>query len=184
MRQLPARRAGFSMIEVLLVVLLLGVMALAMQPALTAAEPPQVDLVAEEVASALRLARSEAMRTGMPHAVRVDPASDEVDLFLADLSGGGVAVLQYAVHPLRKHPFRLVTHEVGGSRAVEVLNATAPFDFVGLGRRTVVAFEADGRPRHVDGGTRYRLQSGSVEVGRGGFTRQVTLSPVGRITVK
>lgn len=55
---------GFTLAEMLIVVFMVGLLAVAAVPSLNTLAAPQADLLAGEVASVLRLAMSEARRTG------------------------------------------------------------------------------------------------------------------------
>jgi prepilin-type N-terminal cleavage/methylation domain-containing protein len=58
------RLSGFSLAEMTISVAIIAVIAVVALPSMTAHEPNQLDLAAEEVASALRLAVSESRRLG------------------------------------------------------------------------------------------------------------------------
>ncbi len=58
------RTSGFSLAEMTIAVAIIAIIAVVALPSMTAHEPNQLDLAAEEVASALRLAVSESRRLG------------------------------------------------------------------------------------------------------------------------
>ena len=69
-QQLNLQATGFSLLELTVVILILGIMAVVMIPEFSSTDPISLDLAAEKYASAIRFARSESIRTGKPHGFR------------------------------------------------------------------------------------------------------------------
>ncbi|MCK5664685.1 MAG: prepilin-type N-terminal cleavage/methylation domain-containing protein, partial [Thiotrichaceae bacterium] len=59
-------QAGYSLLELTIVVLITGILAAILIPDISSTPPSQLDLIAEKYASAMRFARSESIRTGKP----------------------------------------------------------------------------------------------------------------------
>ena len=92
---------GFTLIEILLVVAIIGILALVMIPTFTSHEDEQkLIMAATELVDGLRYARSEAIRTGRTFRVEIDHDDDR--FMVTDLSGpAGQAVY----HPVSKKPY-------------------------------------------------------------------------------
>ena len=176
-------RRAFTLVELLIVVAILAIVALvyAAQPAGDTTHQ-KLDVAASEVASALRFARSEALRTGQPHGARIEPGSDRVRVFRLDVSGGP-PVEDYSVrHPVDKKLYDLSfqTHSFAGSVGVSL----SQFLFGGVGTpKQAVAFQPDGSPVSPENLT--LMDSGDVDLSLSGQTRQVDVAPItGRVTLQ
>ncbi len=179
-----SRPDGFTLLELVLAALVLGILALVVVPRLSSTDPHRLDLVAEEVAAALRFARSEALRTAEVHGARVVPPPGLVSVFKADLSGGGVAVGSVLAHPLTGQPYRFRLDALPHARGAALRNATAPFAYAGLGgSRADVLFDAEGHAGFVEAGGWRPLSAGTVQLRLGRNQRDVVLSPLGRVTL-
>lgn len=94
---------GYTLVEVLVVVSILGISSTVMMPDLASTQITQLEVAANEVADAIEFARSEASRTGKEHGVRVDASQKRIRVFSADITTAP-PTLQYDVyHPLSKH---------------------------------------------------------------------------------
>jgi len=112
MRQL--RSHGVTLVELLVVITILGVVAVVAIPDFRSGEPAQLDLAADEIAEAMRFARSEAIRLGNPRGFRQQSSAKRIRVFRPD-TGTSPWTLNYDIHhPLSKqlydidlntHPF-------------------------------------------------------------------------------
>lgn len=76
-----ARDAGFTLYELLIVVALIAIIGATALPSLTNSNTIKLETAAREVADSLRFARSEAMRTGIAHGVRLDQSPPRLRVF-------------------------------------------------------------------------------------------------------
>ncbi len=180
-----SRTSGFSLLEILIVMAILALAGALALPLLTSGDPVRVEVVAEEVAAALRHARSEALRTREVHGVRVVPPPGRVRVFKANLAGGGVAVDAVLAHPLTGQPYEFRIDRVPQAGGVEMRNASSSFQYVGLAaKRSEVVFDAEGLPGFLSAGSWHSLASGTVELGYADHARSVALSVLGRVQVQ
>ncbi len=177
-----SRSHGVTLVELLVVVAIIGVVAVAATPFLSSANPHQLDLAAEEFADAMRFARSEAMRTGDPHGFRQQSTAKWIKVFRAD-TGTSPWTLNYDVY----HPVGKQLYDVNLNRhpfAVADSVSRTPV-FMGACNQTGnVYFDANGIPRCANPET-VLLEQFAVSLTKGGHTRVVTLHGItGRVTVQ
>ena len=132
------------MLEMTLVVALLGVIAAAVVPGLSAGNPQRLELAADEAATALRFARGEALRTGQPHGVRVKTGPASLDVFRLDTSGANPVEVYDVYHPQSKH---LYSQLLAAPPFPTGTSIGADFRYVAAGPATAaVAFDTRGEP--------------------------------------
>ena len=95
--------AGFTLVELLIVVFVLGIAAMIALPNFQDERRLRLDAVANEVADALRFARNESMRTGTSHGVRVTDTSGPVRVFELDAAGERRVAIPSELDRLRRH---------------------------------------------------------------------------------
>ncbi len=179
------RRDAFTLLELTIVVLLLVILAsaLALQHP-QASGPQKVALAAEEVAAALRFARSEALRTGEVHGASVSYLTGKVDVWKADLSTGLSAPDVVLTNPFDKRPYDFLVGDLPGAAGVELTNPDHAFTYRGLGTAVPgIVFDATGLPFWLLGGVRYPLQAGVVGFRHGSAESKLGVSPSGRVRV-
>jgi type II secretion system protein H len=107
-------QAGYSLLELTLVVLILGIMAAAVAPSFFSANPAKLDSAAEEFAAAMRFARSEAIRTGEPMGFRQTWTPKRIRVYSLDTATAPWTLIYDVYHPVSKkiydidlenHPF-------------------------------------------------------------------------------
>ncbi|MCB9846464.1 MAG: prepilin-type N-terminal cleavage/methylation domain-containing protein [Phycisphaeraceae bacterium] len=86
----PRFHRGFSLIEVTLTIILMGIVAATVMPSLTTIEDTRGAAAADEVRRLLAVARGRAMMTGCPCGVDVDPETETLRLVQIIEEGGDV----------------------------------------------------------------------------------------------
>ncbi|MGB5301323.1 MAG: GspH/FimT family pseudopilin [Thiogranum sp.] len=176
------RETAYTLVEILIVVSLLGIVAVVAIPNFSSVNPQPLDLAAEEVANAMRFARSEAMRLGRPIGFRQHSDNGRIRVFQAD-TGTSPWTLNYDVHhPLSKHLYDidLDSHPFAAADSVShnrVYRGTCD-------RPEEVYFDSNGTPWCADPET-VLLEQFDVTLTLGTHTRVVSLHGIsGRVTVQ
>ena len=176
------RETAYTLVEILIVVSLLGIVAAVAIPNFSSVNPQPLDLAAEEIANAMRFARSEAMRLGSPIGFWQRSSSKRIQVFQAD-TGTSPWTLNYDVHhPLSKHLYdiQLNSHPFAAADAVShnrVYRGTCD-------RPRNVYFDNNGSPWCADPET-VLLEQYDVTLTLGTHSRVVTLHGIsGRVTVQ
>jgi prepilin-type N-terminal cleavage/methylation domain-containing protein len=149
-------RAGFTFLELTIVILILGIITLMAIPAMNAFFSEEtVNAAADAAATAIHYARATAITTGVPHRVIFDP---EADCFQVEKHVSGVPpeeVFEAARNPLTKRDYLVsFTAEESASQGVEVHSAL-------FGEANYVRFDNLGAPMDTGSvtlkyGSRYR----------------------------
>jgi prepilin-type N-terminal cleavage/methylation domain-containing protein len=178
-----AKRAGFTLTEMLIVVGVLAALAAAAVPVISAPDRDRVELAAEQIRQALSFARSEAGRTGVPHGARIDAAAETVRVFRLNQSTTPPTREFVIRHPVHRGLFWLDFPNTRTTRGVRIDAAALSFSASCADARDV-AFDARGWPRCADPGTA-ELTTASIDIGNGRTTRRVSIAGVtGRVTVQ
>ncbi len=111
-RQLRAR--GFSLIEAITVVAIVGILAAGVAPAIQSQTRLHQAAAAAEAGRLLRLARAHAMATGEPTGVEVDTPAQTVRLVVSPVPGSGVIPLSDALGQ-EAEPIEVTTRFPGAS---------------------------------------------------------------------
>lgn len=175
-------QSGYSLAEMLAVVLVLSLAAAVTIPNLSASDPSKLDLAAQEIAHAMRYARSEAIRTGEPHGFRQQSSSKRIRVFSIDPNTTPWTELYDVRHPISKkiydidldeHPFA----RVDGVSADRVYSAACS-------QAGIVHFDASGIPRCTNPET-VLLEQYDVTLTLGSHTRVVSLDRLtGRVSIQ
>lgn len=187
------RARGHTLIELVAVVAVLAIIAKAALPLAGPVGEKKLDAAAREVSSALRFARSEAIRTGIIHGVdfSVDGATGyrRIRVFRTDTASPPNPV--YDVRdPLSRNLYDALLVTASGTAGVVLSSATFYYK---TGLITVIvrdwaAFDTRGTPIYYPDTANYSAYSSSPNVSAatvsyGGASRQVALDPVtGRVT--
>jgi general secretion pathway protein H len=152
---------GFTLIEVLLVVLILGIAAAVAVPMMSSAGSMQVRSAANMVAADLEYAKSMAISRGQPYSVLFDKTTESYRVL--DHTGTVIG------HPVKRGSDYIIDFRNDG-RLDQVNIVDASFDGT-----SKVTFDYLGSP-YNGGGT--ALNSGLVTLQAGGVTKTVRVEPV------
>lgn len=175
-------QCGYSLLELTLVVLILGIMAAALVPSFFPANPEKLDLAAEIQAEAMRFARAEAMRRGVPMGFRQQNAQKRIRVYSLDTGTAPWTVVYDVYHPVSKKLWdvRLDDHPFAAADSVSAVK-----NFRGACNSAAnVYFDKAGIARCADPET-VPVESYVVTLTLGGETRTVSLDGFsGKVTVQ
>ena len=154
------RRAehGYSLLELLAVVMILGIAATVAIPDISTTDSDKLDLAAEEIAQAVRFARSESLRTGEVHGVQISQDTQRVVAYRANLTTTPVSIGSVLYHPVSKQQLDFDVDTGSMTKGVTITNAQDPLRV---------------------------LQDGTVQLRYGSDSRSVRVAQItGRVTVQ
>jgi len=177
---------GYSLVELLVVVSLIGALASIAIPDFSASRAERLDIAASRVAEAIRYARAEALRTGEVHGVTVSQATQRATVMKWDLTSNPASALYTLTDPFSKQPHDFPV-DTSATAGVSIANTLDAFDYTGLGRRPSLMFDAGGTPLWIvtSGPSTYLLADGEVLLRLGNYERRVRVAAFsGRVTVQ
>ena len=161
---------GFTFIELLIVMVILGIAAAIAVPMMSSAASMQIRAAGTMVAADLEYAKSMAISRGQQYLVVFDAANETYEI---QDSGGNVIS-----HPVKKG-FSYEVDFANDGRLDRVDIVSANFD-----GETTIGFDYLGSPYSVVGGTSSDLNSGTITLQAGSVTKTVSIEAVtGFITV-
>lgn len=182
-----AAEQGYSLLELSAVVLILGIMAAAMIPSFFSTTPNKLDLVAEEIAQALRFARTEARRTGGHYGATISQTTQTITVKKWNVTTDPVSTEEVPYHPVSKKSFVFDADGFSLAPGVSISNTSDVFLYDSIGRRRSLIFDPDGFPVWImnAGANTYRLLDATVTLSDGNDNRSVVVAPInGRVTVQ
>ena len=173
---------GFSLLELLLVLMVLGIIAVAAIPGLSSGDHHRLELAAGEISGAIRFARSEALRSGQPHGFHLQTTELRIRVISAD-TGLNPWAPRYDVEHPGVHNFydiKLADHPYAGIQSM-VSNAS----FHGnCNDPDLIYFDASGVPWCGDGSGPL-LERYDVTLSFGSQSHVVSLHGIsGRVTIQ
>jgi Tfp pilus assembly protein FimT len=167
----------------MIVVAVLAIAASIALPKADVISPAIADAAAGEIASALRFAQREAVRTGIYHAVNVNPATRVLHVYRLTTSGAedtGNKVL----HPVDKREYQIT---LSNNPATNTTVVSALFKYQNGGTTNYASFGPDGRPAYTTSAQAKDIkplqEDGAITIRHGSVERVVKVAAVtGRVT--
>lgn len=174
---------GYSLLEVLVVVSLLGLLAIVVIPNMAATDEKRLELAVSEVVSAIRYARSQALRGKDDFGVEVDVSMQRIRLYWVDDSGATPVRTFDVLHPVDKKNYQLL---FSTSQMPAQIN-TANFKYIGLApTQPYLTFaKHSAHPKLNDSGVNRLLESAQIQISYIDHSRIITIEPTtGRVSVQ
>lgn len=180
MREL--RSHGVTLVELLIVISILGIVAMAAIPFLPSAVPPQLETDARGFAGAIRFARSEAIRTGIPHGFSVDTAQQRLSVFRADMSSNPPTPVYDVYNPISKQLY-VVSLASEPYAVVDTVSRNALYQGTCSATGDTL-FDSRGKSYCRDPWP-VLLRNGSLTLSSNGYQRRIVLDGItGRVTLQ
>lgn len=173
---------GFTLVEFLIVVIILGVAASVAIPDLSTSNPKKLELAAIEIADAMRFARSEAMHQNSPRGFRQQATEQRIRVFRPDISTSPYTPVFDIYNPLSKQLYDVSLKDLSFVFADNIsLNAT----YRGTCNKVEdIYFDKNGTPWCTDP-ENVLLDQYKVSLTADQHSRTVTLHGItGRVTVQ
>lgn len=181
---------GVTLAEMMVVIAVLGLVAALALPRASSVAPAAADAAAAEIASAIRFAQREAIRTGIYQLVSVNPMTQTLKVYRTTDKGDVLAT-----HPVDKRDYEISFANTAMPRATIV---SSVFQYQAGTNTSFTAFGPDGnpvnpKPDKLPGQTPGMLlgpkdapplkEEGKVTIRFGDAERVVQVTPVtGRVT--
>jgi Tfp pilus assembly protein FimT len=176
----PKFQYGLSYIEIVIVVIILGVVAVAAMPMLSSNDPAKLDNAANEVANAIRFAQAEAIRTKISYGINTDATNERIRVYR--LSGTTPTYDIY--HPIDKKLYNIQMKMDTYVAGIDLVSANFVFGGASTSS-TNLDFSAEGSPKVTSAGRDYLLTSGTITLSYQGQQRVISIAPMtGRVTIQ
>lgn len=168
-RSAAARRRGFTLVEILAVVAILGIAAAVILPQIGNRDDLRAISTAREVMADLSYAQSQAVSTQKAQYVRFDTTSNRYDL-LKQISPSDV----YMTHPVNGGTFSV---PLGAGRKDDTKYVV--LDQITFDGRTVLMYDEMGTPYWYDTTTQTSgaMAAGSIRLKSNAYTVTITIQP-------
>ncbi len=112
------QQAGYSLLELSIVVIILGIIAVALIPGLSSIDPQRLDTAAQLYAEAIRYARSQSMQGGKLYGFKQKNAGRFIQVNSVDQSVSPWGFIQDVYHPVSKKPYLIDLDELPGMQGI------------------------------------------------------------------
>ncbi|MGB0468374.1 MAG: pilus assembly FimT family protein [Pontibacterium sp.] len=178
-----ARNRGFNLAELLVVISIISMISLVATSSLSGNNSHKLNLAADEVATAIRFARSEAMRTGHAHGIKASAGVQQFQLYWLDTSGFPTQVYDVR-HPADKKLYALHFGNGPGLQDIDLASVYIKFENIFLPVE-FLGFDASGRPKYDTGWSIHDLETATLTLSYQGELRTIHITPVsGRVRVQ
>ncbi len=182
MKNVSKSQVGYTLVELVITVTIIGVIAAVAVPASSSGSDKRLQLAAEEFAAAMRFARTESIRTGEPHGFRQQSSAKRIRVFRLDQSTSPATLVYDVYHPVDKqlYDFELDLHPLAAADTL-----TRSPNYYGTCNITGnIYFDANGTARCADPDT-VLLEKFELRFDLGTQQRTVTVDGItGRVTVE
>ena len=173
---------GFSLIELTIVILILSIVAVVAMPNVSTGDEAKLELASQEVAQAMRFARSESLRIGEPRGFRQQSSPQRIRVFRADMGTSPPTLVYDVYHPVSKHLYDIELDKHAFA-AVGTISHNRTYRGT-CNNPGNVYFDANGTPWCADP-ENILLEQFDITLSLGAHTRVVTLNGItGRVTVQ
>lgn len=176
--------AGYTLIELLMVVAILSIVALVALPVTQRVTQAGADVAVDEVAHLLRFARDDARRTREQRLVECDPATGRLTVKAVESDKEtSKASARKILRPGSDAPYEVAPGAASAGSAMALVSCS--FTFADNATAMSVVFDAKGAPvRGIGKGPAREkaLRAGAIVLGAAHVRRSVQLAATGRIT--
>jgi len=175
---------GFSLAELMVVITILGIVALAAVPTLFSGNSKKVEVAAIELADAIRFSRAEAIRTATPTGIWYFSSTSNFYLYRLIYVFGLPVPIYDVRHPVDKKLYTLDYSNSGNQAPVTISSVTLKYGGNAT-NRVYISFDDRGTPRYLNGSAYEMLDEATIVLAYDGLTRTISVAPMtGRVTVQ
>ncbi len=175
-------QAAYSLLEVTIVVLILGITAVVVMPNFSSTDPVRLDAAAQQFASAMRFIRSESIRSGKPFAFRQTTVDGIIRVARIDETSSPWTLIYDVYHPVSKKLYEI---DLNRQSATDHIALDRVVSFSGTCNKTAnLYFDKNGSPWCTDPDNIALLQF-SLTFSLGSLNQVISIDRItGRVTVQ
>jgi prepilin-type N-terminal cleavage/methylation domain-containing protein len=174
------KQTGFSLIEILVVVLIIAILTAIALPAFAPIEDKQIQRGIHQMIQAIEFARAETMRTNKPHGVTVRMTEQDARVYWLDTSGATPVRVYDIRHPISKS---LYTIQYGSANLPVAIESIFIQYQPGTQLSHIEYHTSDGINRINDNGTMRIFKKTDIEFSLNNIVWQLSINEdTGKIT--